>query len=141
MLRQFDHRSSQEVERPALPPLRRVGAGGRRQQRRLLAGQLAWRTWARFLSERQLQIAFHEAPFGSVHRGPADRDAARDRLLADTGVGGQQDLRPLDLARRLFAAAQHRRELRAFRLAQFHPVPYIHRWSPIVEGNNESIWQ
>ena len=50
----------------------------------------------------------------------------------------QQNLRPFKLARRVVAPAQHRRELRAFPLVQLHPVPYVHHWSPAIEGNDES---
>jgi hypothetical protein len=41
-------------------------------------------------SQSQFQVAFYEAPFGAVHRRAANRDAARDRLVADTDVGGQE---------------------------------------------------
>jgi error-prone DNA polymerase len=51
-----------------------------------------------------------------------NRDTVRDRLVADPRVGGQQNLRPFKLAHRVSATAQHRRELRAFPLVQFHPA-------------------
>ena len=50
-----------------------------------------------------------------------------DLLVAAAGVGRQQDLGPLELAGRLLAPAQHRAEFTAFGLAQFDPIPYIHR--------------
>ena len=46
------------------------------------------------------------------------------RMMAS--LGGQQDLRPLELARRMPPAAQHRRKFGAFPLVQFHPVTYVH---------------
>jgi hypothetical protein len=49
-----------------------------------------------------------------------------DLLVAGSCIGCQQDLCPLQLARRMLAAAQQRPELGAFRLAQLDPVPYIH---------------
>ncbi len=57
--------------------VRGVGAGGGNEQRRLLARQLAGPLRTGLLAERQLQVALHEAPFGSV-----DRDPLTERLLA-----------------------------------------------------------
>ena len=90
------------------------------------------------LGQTKVKVAFNEAPFGPVNRGPANRDSVRDRLVADPRVGSQQNLRPFKLARRVVAPAQHRRKLRAFPLVQLHPVPYVHHWSPAIEGNDES---
>ena len=56
----------------------------------------------------------------------------------DTGVSREQDLSAFELSRRVFAPAEHRRKLRAFGLVQFHPIPYVHGWSPAIEGNDES---
>ena len=55
----------------------------------------------------------------------------------DRMYGGQQDLRPLELAGRMLAAAQQRPELGVFFLAQFDPVPYIH--SDLLEGETRRI--
>jgi hypothetical protein len=92
----------------------------------------------RFFAQCEVKVAFNEAPFGLVNRGPANQDTVLDRLVADSRVGSQQNLRSLKLARRVVAPAQHRRELRAFPLVQLHPVPYVHHWSPAIEGNDES---
>jgi hypothetical protein len=46
----------------------------------------------------------------------------RDHVVADTSVSRQQDLRPLDLARRML-----RRELCTLGVAQIDPVSYVHR--------------
>jgi hypothetical protein len=53
------------------------------------------------------------------------------------GSGRQQDLRPLQLTRCMFAAAQQHRQLVAFRFAQLDPVPYIH--SDLLEGETRRI--
>jgi hypothetical protein len=42
---------------------------------------------------------------GPVHGRPAHADADRDVLVAGTRVGSQQNLRALELARRMLAAA------------------------------------
>src|SRR6266568_1273473 len=61
---------------------------------------------ARFFAERGLQVAFDEAALGPVHRRSADGDADGDVFIAGAGIGRQQDLRPLELARGMLAAAQ-----------------------------------
>ena len=137
MLGQLDHLAGQQLQGPARPSRRRLGAGRRHQQRLLLAAQLARRAGARLLAQRRLQVAQHEAPLGPVHRRAADPDAAGDLLVAGPGIGRQQDLRPLELARRMLAAAQQRCELVAFGLAQVDPVPYIH--SDLLEGETRRI--
>jgi hypothetical protein len=106
MFGQSDHRASQQIQRPSLASLRRVGAGGGDQQRRLLAREIAGRPRTGLLAEWQVQVALHEAVLGSVDRRSANREAAGDHLVADPGVGSQQDLRPLDFARRMFAAIE-----------------------------------
>ena len=55
-----------------MPPrtLGRVGAGGRHQERLLLARELALSAGARLLAERRLQVAFDDAAFGPVRREP-----------------------------------------------------------------------
>ena len=137
MLGQLDHLAGQQLQRPARAARRRLGAGGRHQQCLLLAGQLARRAGARFLAERRFQITKHEAAFGPGHRRAANPDTADDLLVADPDIGGQQDLRPLQLSRPMLAAAQQRTELAAFCLAQFDPVPYIH--SDLLEGKTRRI--
>lgn len=69
-----------------------------------------------------------EMAYGAWSGTPSSRlpDAAGDLLVAGSRVGGQQDLRPLQLARRMLAAAQQRPERGAFFLAQLDPLPYIH---------------
>jgi hypothetical protein len=137
MLGQLDHLAGEQLQGPARPPCRRPGAGRRHQQRLFLAAQLARRTGPRLLAQRRLQVAQHEAPLEAVHRRAAHPDAAGDRLVTHPRIGRQQDLRPLELARRMLAAAQQRPELGAFGLAQLDPVPYIH--SDLLEGETRRI--
>jgi hypothetical protein len=59
--------------------------------------------------------------------------------VADPCVSGQQNLRPLELARRLLAAAQKRREFAALGLAQFDPIAYIHPCLLLVRGTDEQV--
>src|SRR3954454_11114629 len=127
MIGQPDYRIGQQLQGPASPTLGRAGAGGRHQQGFLLARQLARDTRPWRLLQGGRQVAFHEAALGAVHRRGADPDARGNRLVAAAGIGCEQDLRPLQLARRLPAATQHGRELVALRLAQLHPEVYVHR--------------
>jgi hypothetical protein len=71
-----------------------------------LPEQFARRSRARFFAQRQFQVAFHEASFGSVNRRAANRDTARDRLIAHASVGGQQYLGAFQFAGRMSASAQ-----------------------------------
>src|SRR5665213_1704687 len=122
----------------AKPPAgRRLGTGGGDQQRLFLARELAFGAGPRLFAERRLQIAEHEAALGPVHRRFADRHGGGDRLVADPGIGCQQNLRPLELARRVLAAAQQRRQFVALGLAQFDPIPYIHRCPPKGEDTTD----
>jgi len=62
---------------------------------------------------------------------PASRcstwNADRDILIARPRVGGEQDLRSLELAGAVLAAAQQGAELVTLFLVQLDPVTYIHR--------------
>ncbi len=137
MLGQLDHLAGQQFQGPAGTAGRWFGAGGRHQQRLLLAAQLALSTRARLFAQRRLQVAQHQAPLGAVHRRAAHPDTAGDLLVAGARIGRQQDLRLLQLAHRMLAAAQERCELGAFGLAQFDPIPYIH--SDFLKGKTRRI--
>src|SRR6266851_3731556 len=130
MLGELDHRPGQQCQRPARAGLGRVGAGGRHQQRLLLARELAFRPGAGLLAERGFQVAFDEAALGPVYRRTADGDADGDVFVAGAGIGRQEDLCPLELARGMLAAAQQSGEFVALVLAQLHSVTYIHRCPP-----------
>ena len=45
-----------------------------------------------------------------------------DRLVADPGIGGKQDLRPLELAGRVLAAGKHRLQFAAFGFGELDVV-------------------
>ena len=137
MCGQLDQCIRQQGQRPAGAARRRARAGGRHQQSFLLAGQLALCAGTRLLAQRPLQIAFDKTPLGPVNRGTADPDAGSDVLIADTRVGGQQDLCPLELPRRVLASAQKRQEFVAFVLGQLDTIAYIHR-SLLVGDPDES---
>src|SRR5690348_4747961 len=67
--------------------------------------------------------------------------------LAGPGVGGQQDLRSLELAGRMLATAEQRPEFSALDLAEVDPIAYVHgvppcsRHAPTTEsdGRRESF--
>ena len=126
MLGQSHERARQQLQRPARAALRRLGAGGRHQQGLLLARQLARRPRPRPLTQRFVQVALDEAAPGPVHRGRADRHGGGDRLVAVARIGGQQDLRPLDLAHGLPTAAGQGMQLAALGFAQVHAIAYSH---------------
>ena len=52
-------------------------------------------------------------------------------------MGRQQNLRPLQLARRLLATAEHRMQLTALSLAQLDMIAYVHRRLFIERGADE----
>jgi len=110
--------------------LRPAGACGRHQQGLLLAGQLALSARTRLLAQGPLQIAFHETALGPADGGEADSHGPGNLLVATAPIGSQQDLRPLQLAGGVFAAAEHRRQFFALGLAQFDPITYIHASPP-----------
>ena len=88
----------------------------------------------RLFAERGFQVVFDEAALGPVHRRSVDGDADGDVFVAGAGIGRQQDLRPLELARGMLAAARQSAEFVALILAELHSVTYIHRCPPAVEG-------
>jgi hypothetical protein len=90
-------------------------------------------------SQRRLQVAEHEAPFGPIDGRAAHANAGDNVLVAGTAVGRQQNLRPLELARRMLATAQKPQEFVAFGLAQFDPVTYIHRSLLRVRGGDNQL--
>ena len=134
---ELDHRVGQQFQRPAGATFGRAGAGRCHQQRFLLAGELALRARTRILAQRPFQIAFHEAPLDPVYGGTAHRYRAGNLFIAAAGIGRQQYLGALELAGGSFALAQHRGEFKAFGLAQFDPITYIHP-DLLVGGPDES---
>jgi hypothetical protein len=123
MRRQAAHRAGQKIQRPALVSMRRT------QPTRPFPCRTT--CMAPRVSPHSAPVPSHlqEASFDLVHRRPTDRNAARDRHVA--APDGQLDLGALQFAHRMFAPAQHRRELRALRLVRAHPVPYVIAGSPL----------
>src|ERR1700719_4725222 len=139
MLGEPDQFIRQQLQGPTGATLRWVGTGGRNQQGFLFARELAGRAGTRLFAQRLFQIAHQEAALGPVHGRPAHADADRDVLVAGARVGSQQNLRALELARRMLAAAQERREFAALGLAEFDAVAYIHLCLLAVRGTNERL--
>ena len=125
MFGELDHRACQQLERPAGAAFRGTGAGRRYQQGFFLDREFAFRPGTRLVAQRPFQIALHEAALDPVHGRAAHADTPRDLLVARTGIGGQQDLGSLELARRMLAAAEQRPEFRALDLAEIDPIAYI----------------
>src|SRR5947208_11968550 len=103
---ELDHRTCQQIERPAGAAFRGTGAGRRYQQGFFLDREFAVRPGTRLVAQRPFQIALHEAALDPVHGRAAHADAPCDLLVAGTGIGSQQDLCSLELARRMLAAAE-----------------------------------
>ena len=146
MLGQLDHLAGQQLQRPARTAGRRVRAGGRHQQGLLLAGELALGAGPRLLAQRRLQLAFDEAPLGPVHRRAArPRHVVAISSSRHPRIGRQQDLRPLELPRRLLAAAQQRPKFIALVLGQLDTIAYIHRslrvGGPVESTDESNVWR
>src|SRR6202051_1756794 len=139
MLGEPDQFIRQQLQGPTGATLRWVGTGGRDQQGFLFARELAGRAGTRLFTQRLFQIAHQEAALGPVHGRPAHANVDRDVLVAGARVGSQQNLRALELARRMLAAAQERREFAALGLAEFDAVAYIHLCLLAVRGTNERL--
>jgi hypothetical protein len=103
----LDHRVGQQRQRPAFAADGRLGACRRHQQRLLLARQLAFRARTRLLAQGPLQIVFDETALGPADGGKADPDRSDNLRVATTSIGRQQNLRPLQLAGGMLAAAEH----------------------------------
>src|SRR5271155_2659008 len=91
-----------------------------------LAGKLSLRPWPLLLAQCPLQITLHETPLGPVHGGASHRHSAGNFLVAAAGIGCQQDLGSLELARGALTFAQQRGQFVPFSLAQLDPITYIH---------------
>src|SRR6202023_2143182 len=103
------------------------------------AGELALRPGTRLFAQRPLQIAFHEAPLDPVHGGAAHRHGAGNLVIVAAGVGGQQYLGSLELAGRMLASAQKRREFAALRLAELDLIAYIHLCLLVASSTDEQL--
>ena len=139
MLGKPDQFTRQQFERPTGAAGRWLGTGRRDQQRLLFTRELAACSGARLFAERFLQVAEHEALLGSVDGRAASAHAPLDIVVAGAGIGGQQNLRPFELACRVLAPAQKPREFGAFGLAQFDSIAYIHPYLLLVGGTDEQL--
>jgi hypothetical protein len=69
----------------------------------------------------------------------SQKNADRDVRVAGARLGSQQNMRALELARRMLAGVRERREFAALSLAEFDPVAYIHLCLLAVRGTNERL--
>src|SRR5262249_59609907 len=72
--------------------------------------------------EGRSQVAGQEAALGPVHSRAAHADARGNLLIAGAGIRRKQNLRALELARRLLATAQECSQLVVFGLVQLGRV-------------------
>jgi hypothetical protein len=98
MVGQLDHRASQQLQRPAGATFGRARTGGGDEEGFFVAGQLTIGACPRLLVQGGFEIAFNEAAFGPVNGRAADRDSSGNIVIAETAVGGEQNLGSFDLA-------------------------------------------
>jgi hypothetical protein len=134
-----DQFTGQQIQGPTGAARGRARTGGRDQERLLFARELAARSGTRLFAECRRKVAEHKAALGPVDGRAANAEAPCDRLVARSGVSRQQNLRPLELACRMFAAAQKRREFGTLGLVQVDPVAYIHLCLLMVRGTDEQL--
>ena len=134
-----DQFTRQKLKRPARAARGWARTSGRDQKRFLFARELTARARARLFPERRLQVAEHEAALGPVHSRAAHADARGNLLIAGAGIRRKQNLRALELARRLLATAQECSQLVAFGLVQLDPIAYIHPCLLLDRGTDEQL--
>jgi hypothetical protein len=98
MIGQLDHRAGRKLQRPAGPPFGRVRTGGGDEEGFFVAGQLTISAGPWLLVHGGFEIAFNEAALGPVNGRAADSDSSGNIVVAETTVGGEQDLGSFDLA-------------------------------------------
>jgi hypothetical protein len=123
---QFDQGIGQKLQGPPGASLRRIGTRQRHQLRLLLAAQFASSPRTRLFTESGLQADLHKALLGAVDGRTAGLHRCGDSLVGDAGVGGQQDLHPLEPPHRQFTSAHEGAEFVSFGLAEVDPIPYVH---------------
>src|SRR5271166_2125281 len=126
MVGQLDHRASQQLQRPAGATFGRARTCGGDEEGFFVAGQLTIGAGPRLLVQGGFEIAFNEAALGPVNGRAADSDSSGNIVVAETAVGGEQNLGSLDLAGVLLAAAHQRGEFTPLGFAQFDVVAYVH---------------
>ncbi len=135
MVGQLDHRASQQLQRPAGATFGRARTGGGDEQGFFVAGQLAIGAGPRLFVQGGFEIAFNEAALGPVNGRAADSDRRGNSVVAETAVGGEQNLGSFDLAGVMLAAAHQRGEFTPLGLVQFDMVAYVH---PGLLANREA---
>src|SRR5271166_5794036 len=126
MVGQLDHRASQQLQRPAGATFGRARTCGGNEEGFFVAGQLTIGACPRLLVQGGFEIAFNEAALGPVNGRAADSHSRGNIVVAETAVGGEQNLGSLDLAGVLLAAAHQRGEFTPLGFAQFDVVAYVH---------------
>ena len=106
MFAQLHERICQQLQRPAGPSWRWIGAGGGDQQSLLLTAELALRSWPILFGQCHLQALLHEAALGSVHGGFAHCQGGGNACVVLLSMGRKQDLGAFDLAGRMLACAE-----------------------------------
>lgn len=96
MFGHFDEGVGQKLQSPPGTSLWRIGAGQRHQLRLLFATQLASRPRTGRFTEGGLQADLYKALLGAIDGRAAGLHRRGDGLVGDPGVGGQQDLHPLE---------------------------------------------
>ena len=135
MVGQLDHRASQQLQRPAGATFGRARTGGGDEEGFFVAGQLAIGAGPRLFVQGGFEIAFNEAALGPVNGRAADSDRRGNSVVAETAVGGEQNLGSFDLAGVMLAAAYQRGEFTPLGFAQFDMVAYVH---PGLLANREA---
>src|SRR5271157_5325744 len=126
MVGQLDHRPSQQLQRPAGATFGRARTGGGDEEGFFVAGQLTIGACPRLLVQGGFEIAFNEAALGPVNGRAADSDSSGNIVVAETAVGGEQNLGSLDLAGVMLAAAHQRGEFAPLGFAQVDMIAYVH---------------
>ena len=101
--------------------LRGLGTGRRNQQGFLFARELTVCARARLFAECCLQVAEHEALLGPVDGRAANAHIDRDLVVVGPRIGGQSNLRSLELARGVLNSAYKRGEPRRARFGSVQP--------------------
>ena len=71
--------------------------------------------------------------------GGTDVDGTFHIVIASPRIGGQQNLRALELARGVLTSAHKRGERGVLGLAQFNPIAYIHLCLLFIRGTDEQL--
>src|SRR5271165_6643077 len=135
MVGQLDHRASQQLQRPAGATFGRARTCGGDEEGFFVAGQLTISACPRLLVQGGFEITFNEAALGPVNGRAADSHSSGNIVVAETAVGGEQNLGSFDLAGVLLAAAHQRGEFTPLGFAQFDMVAYVH---PGLLANREA---